>query len=237
MEERTRRAPEDAPGSGHGAPCADVPERTLREPEPGAQRILARPAGEARDEARAVRGLDGAGELGSHAAMESTPLTLAMEAALADFRADFAQAGEHVLPALFTEPEWSHAEAVRRLDAWSRGEELDGFVRNTTSFLVDDGRILGVSNFRHELTDRLRRHGGHVGYSVRPSARRRGVATELLRRAKEFGRGLGIERLLVTCEPGNTGSVRAIERNGGVLEEEFFHEEEGCRIRTYWIEL
>ena len=170
--------------------------------------------------------------------MHTTPLTLELEDALADFLADFARAGEARIPAFFGQPEWSHAETVRRFEAWSRGEELaPGAVPNTTTFLVDHGRILGVSSLRHRLNERLERHGGHVGYSVRPSDRRRGHATELLARAKELARGIGLERLLLTCEPHNLGSARTIERNGGRFEREAWCEPEGHRIRYYWIEL
>ena len=62
--------------------------------------------------------------------------------------------------------------------------------------------------------------GGHIGYDVRPSARRRGHATAMLRGALIVARGLGIESALVTCSVDNVGSRTVIERNGGVLEDE-----------------
>ncbi|MFJ4905083.1 GNAT family N-acetyltransferase [Streptomyces sp. NPDC093249] len=60
---------------------------------------------------------------------------------------------------------------------------------------------------------------GHIGYSVRPSARRRGVATRALAALLPRARALGLDRTLLTCEEDNTGSARTIERNGGVLED------------------
>ncbi|WP_406832042.1 GNAT family N-acetyltransferase [Pedococcus sp. KACC 23699] len=71
--------------------------------------------------------------------------------------------------------------------------------------------------------------GGHVGYSVRPSARRRGFASDALRHVVPVAAGLGIERLLVTCDLDNLGSARTIESAGGELEGEL----EGKR--RYWI--
>ncbi len=157
------------------------------------------------------------------------------EAAFADYRAEW---GDVDVPGLFCKRDWDHATCVRKLAAWSRGEDMaSSWVPCTTSFLVEDGVILGNSNFRHSLTDRLRRFGGHVGYAVRPSARRRGVATALLAEACEQARGRGLTRILVTCAPDNVGSVRSIESNGGVLSERFFHEGEQRDVNLYWIAL
>jgi predicted acetyltransferase len=62
--------------------------------------------------------------------------------------------------------------------------------------------------------------GGHIGYDVRPSARRRGHATEMLRQALRVANELGIDPALITCDVDNVGSRTVIERNGGVLEDE-----------------
>ena len=61
--------------------------------------------------------------------------------------------------------------------------------------------------------------GGHIGYSVRPSARRRGVATEALRLVLPHAAALGIDPALLTCDVDNVASARVIEANGGVLED------------------
>ena len=166
------------------------------------------------------------------------PLAMEHEEALRDFLRDFAAAGETDIPAYFAPPDWSHAETVARLAGWARGEDVpEGFVPSTTSFLVEGGRILGVSNVRHWLNEHLLHHGGHVGYSVRPSARGQGHATRLLEGAKELARGMGLGRILVMCKSENTASVRVIERGGGVLEEEVFDEEVGTMVRRHWISL
>lgn len=167
--------------------------------------------------------------------LEFHPLGLEHESAAADYVAEFEAAGEQRIHGYFDKPEWGHAEFVGKLEAWSRGEELAGWVANTTRFLMDGGRILGNYNFRHELTEELKQHGGHCGYSVRPSERRKGYATMLLGHAKEFGRTLGLTQMLVTCDVENIGSAKTIENNGGVRQDVIFDEEHRCDLARYWI--
>jgi predicted acetyltransferase len=97
-----------------------------------------------------------------------------------------------------------------------------GHVPCTFFWVVDDddpGTYLGSLSIRHRLTPFLLEVGGHIGYSVRPSARRRGVATAALRAALPEASALGIDDVLVTCDDDNIGSARVIEANGGVLED------------------
>ena len=98
-------------------------------------------------------------------------------------------------------------------------------------------RDLGVSNLRHRLTDRLTKFGGHIGYGVRPSARRVGNATELLRATLVEARRLGLRRALLTCDKRNVASAKTILRNGGVFEEEEFMPEYDRVVCRYWIDL
>jgi predicted acetyltransferase len=95
-----------------------------------------------------------------------------------------------------------------------------GWVPATELWWVEGDAFLGRIGIRHRLTPALLEVGGHIGYDVRPSARRRGHATEMLRQALGIARGIGIERALVTCDVENIGSKTVIERNGGVLEDE-----------------
>jgi predicted acetyltransferase len=77
--------------------------------------------------------------------------------------------------------------------------------------------------------------GGHVGFGIRPSARRRGLARWALRAVLLQARSLGLERVLVSCDDGNVASARTIEANGGTLED--VRERDGGPKRRYWIEL
>ena len=170
--------------------------------------------------------------------MRIIQLALEHEIELKGFLADFAHAGEAHIPGYFAEEGWTHAERVNRLSGWSRGEGLpDGWVPCTTLFLEDAGRLLGLANIRHRLSEYLERHGGNVGYSVRPSERGKGHATRLLEASKEFARGLGIERILVTCSPENPASARVIEKCGGILEDEAYFEPANETVRRFWVAL
>lgn len=79
---------------------------------------------------------------------------------------------------------------------------------------------LGRLSIRHELTDGLREFGGHIGYVVRPSARRQGNAGAMLAASLPIARGLGIDAALLTCDATNAGSRRVIESSGGVFEDQ-----------------
>jgi predicted acetyltransferase len=91
-----------------------------------------------------------------------------------------------------------------------------GRVPQTTLWFGRGEQFLGRLSLRHRLTESLRRHGGHIGYDVRPSARRRGHATAMLRAALPVAAELGITSALLTCDPGNIASRKVIEANGGV---------------------
>jgi predicted acetyltransferase len=83
----------------------------------------------------------------------------------------------------------------------------------------------------------LRKEGGHIGYGVRPSARRRGHGTELLRSTLLKAKELGLRKVLVTCGKENLGSVKVILVNGGVLESEEFMQPRNEVVQRYWIDL
>jgi predicted acetyltransferase len=93
-----------------------------------------------------------------------------------------------------------------------------------------------MSRLRHELNDVLLYHGGHIGYYVRAAVRGRGYGTVLLALTLAKGRTLGIERFLLTVDSDNAPSIRVIEGNGGLLEDERVDRETGRRFRRYWIQ-
>jgi predicted acetyltransferase len=95
-----------------------------------------------------------------------------------------------------------------------------GWVPCTTWWWVNGPDYLGRIALRHELTERLAEVGGHIGYDVRPTARRQGHATAMLRAVLPHVSAMGIDPVLVTCDADNLASRRVIEANGGVLEDE-----------------
>jgi predicted acetyltransferase len=152
--------------------------------------------------------------------------------------AEFTARGEALIPFPLAFENTDFAAFVAKLDDCSRGVGLpEGFVPNSTFWLVDDDEVVAVSNLRHRLTHNLRIEGGNIGYGVRPSARRRGHATELLRRTLDEARAVGLAEALLTCAKANAGSVATIVRCGGKLDSEEFIPTRGEVVQRYWIAL
>lgn len=117
------------------------------------------------------------------------------------------------------------------------GANVSNFVPATFLFAFSGPRIVGRISIRHSLNEQLERVGGHIGYVVVPEFRRRGHATEILRQGLQITRAqLGIERVLLTCDDDNVGSIRTIEKNGGKLENVLTGSGLQKPKRRYWIE-
>lgn len=119
------------------------------------------------------------------------------------------------------------AERVAQADADS--PRPCGWVPHTTLWMIERDEFVGSLSIRHVLTPDLREVGGHIGYSVRPSARGRGIATAALGLSLPVAAELGIDPVLVTCDDDNLASATVIESNRGVLEDV-----RGAK-RRYWI--
>ncbi|WP_073706616.1 GNAT family N-acetyltransferase [Glutamicibacter sp. 0426] len=120
----------------------------------------------------------------------------------------------------------------------------EGFVAQSTLWLVHGDEYLGAASLRHDLgNDFLREVGGHIGYGIRPSARGNRLARIALAGSLEQARNLGLPRVMLTCNDSNIASARTIEACGGVLESIAPVSEIGPRfgsredLRRYWIEL
>jgi len=112
-----------------------------------------------------------------------------------------------------------------------------GFVPGDVYFCLDLDRnvFVGAVHIRHYLNQGLYETGGHIGDGIRPSERRKGYATEMIRLALEKCKELGIRRVLITCYPDNIGSAKSIINNGGVYCDEAL--EDGLPCSRYWVDV
>lgn len=116
-------------------------------------------------------------------------------------------------------------------------EPIGTMVPDSTFFCLDEERdiFVGAVNIRHYLNEVMLLNGGHIGDGVRPSERRRGIATAMIGLALVECRKLGIDRVLMVCDKENVGSAKSIIRNGGVLENEVVVD--GVTEQRYWIDM
>ena len=119
-------------------------------------------------------------------------------------------------------------------------EKVPSHLVPATQFLFirkSDNKLIGMIQLRHRFNDYLEKYAGHIGYSVRPSERRKGYAKEMLRMALPFCREIGIDKVMITCINGNIGSEKTILANGGVYESTVHEPNENEDLKRFWITL
>lgn len=170
-----------------------------------------------------------------HFVLPTTSVHASFLAAMDEFAAEGAKDSQTAAWIEYNAPGWQDPEAFATFvsavvaDAEEDRPRISRYVPCTTLWWVDGEHYLGRLAIRHRLSDFLLEVGGHIGYDVRPSARRHGHASAMLRAALPWAESLGIERALVTCNEDNTGSIRVIEAAGGELEDV-----RGTK-RRYWL--
>ena len=114
-----------------------------------------------------------------------------------------------------------------------------GFVPGYTWFLIreNDNKMIGMINFRIRLNEELRNHGGHIGYSVRPTERRKGYNKINLYLCLLEAKKMEIDKVLLTCVDHNEGSKKTILALGGVFEKNTYDEENNETMELYWIDV
>lgn len=164
--------------------------------------------------------------------------SIELEEEYLSFYQEWKQSGETMVPWVIEKDPSNFEAMVQSLLESEDGINLpEGWVPDSTFWLINENnRVLGAVNIRHRLTERLMDRGGHIGYGIRPTERRKGYATKLLALSLEKVKGFGVDKALITCDESNTASLRTILNNGGVQDTDFI-EEDGNVIKRFWIEI
>ena len=142
-----------------------------------------------------------------------------LKEAFLDFANDYENSGEN----RYLTAKNHFDEFLEKLITGKKKENLPPeFVPGIQYFMVDGKRILGSIRFRFYLNNNLEKEGGHIGYDIRPSERRRGYGTLILKLVLEKVIEKDLKEILITCDSDNIGSKRIIEKNGGIFIDEVF---------------
>lgn len=152
------------------------------------------------------------------------------------FVEEMRDAGEKIWPGFLPDNDESPIEFIHRL-LNAEHKPRPGLVPETTYWAILNNEVVGRISLRHFLNDNLKEFGGHIGYEVRPSQRRKGIATTMLKLLLATPRAQSIGELLLTCAPFNIGSNKTILSNGGVLKETRYVEKWQRDTNYYWIKL
>ncbi len=165
--------------------------------------------------------------------LQLVPLHEKYKRHLNDMMEEWCASGERVVPSALTRYDYRDFTPYR-----SKLENKDGngsLVPDTTLFCLDEERdiFVGAVNIRHYLNDFLLLNGGHIGDGVRPSERRKGIASKKIGLALKECEKIGLDKVLMVCDKKNIGSAKSIQNNGGILENEIVVD--GVVEQRYWI--
>lgn len=120
-----------------------------------------------------------------------------------------------------------------------KGKNLpEGFVPASQFIcLNEEGEVFGLLHLRHSLTEDLLNFGGHIGYSIAPDQRGKGLCKQMLALGLRKAEKLGIEKVMISCAEDNLPSKKCIISCGGVLEDVRFWPEGNVFLERYWINL
>lgn len=152
--------------------------------------------------------------------------------------AAYLASGEIVYINLYKEALEGFDQYIKKLQNNAKGIDVPAdWVPSSTFWLTnEEGSILGTIRIRTSLeSEYVRSYAGNIGYDISPLHRGKGYGKAILRHGLEKARALGLEKVLITCHVDNQASIKVIEGNGGVLEEEIFNEEHNTMLRRYWI--
>ena len=129
-------------------------------------------------------------------------------------------------------------EYIQRSIDCEKEETMPAGLVPATQFMLirkTDNRLIGMIQIRHYFNDYLSKFGGHIGYSVRPSERRKGYAKEMLKMALPYCKEIGLDKVLITCIDSNEASEKTIRSCGGVYESTIYEPDEKVNLKRFWI--
>ncbi|MBR2240694.1 MAG: GNAT family N-acetyltransferase [Clostridia bacterium] len=108
-----------------------------------------------------------------------------------------------------------------------------------TYFLVrnSDDRIVGMINIRLALNEKLRNYGGNIGYSIRPTERKKGYNKINLYLGLKICQEYGIKEVLMDCDKDNLGSAKTMQAFGAILTREYYCDRDNCIVQDYIIDV
>lgn len=154
------------------------------------------------------------------------------ETAVMDFREEFLKAKEKISGGV-------GLEQAENYEDWLGHKYIPhyGSVDEAVFLAFDSvGKLVGISDIRLGTNDCIQTFAGQIGYSVRPSQRKRGYASEILKLTLIEAAKCGLSKILITCNEPNIASAKVIEKNGGVLEKIIPHPG-FSDVKRYYIDL
>lgn len=126
---------------------------------------------------------------------------------------------------------------IQMLDNYEKANVDKQYASQSSYFVVDENdRLIGGASIRHYLTVDGYNFGGHIGYGVRPSERRKGYGTEILQLALKEAKKLKIYKVLLVALETNILSNKVIQKCGGILENKV-KDSDNSIINRYWINI
>jgi len=131
-----------------------------------------------------------------------------------------------------------YAQWLDACNALQRGVSEKNYVPADQYLAYDSEsqRLVGMIQLRHSLNDYLRDYGGHIGYTVRPTERRKGYGGQIVRACLNKARLLGLSRALITCDDTNLASEALIRKCGGIYDDTRI-DSSGIPKKRFWITL
>lgn len=153
-----------------------------------------------------------------------------------DFRNEFLEAGDTLygtenLQQMVHFSEWLLKVQTNRYEETVEPEKAPSYEFMAIRKL--DGKLIGMINIRYNLRKEMYLYYGNIGYCVRKSERRKGYASEMLRLSLLEAKKIGLDKVLLTVDHDNLGSIATMKSNGAVLENELPYR--GKMTQRYWI--